>query len=129
MERMERRGAEDLRHRRERLAWRSERLQAVSPHLRLVECGRRLSLLNDRLAVVLKNHLKRKTLHWHGIDTHLQALNPNAVLARGYSITRTLPQGVVVRNPGDLKMDQRLEITVAKGRFTVTVDSPKDSLP
>jgi exodeoxyribonuclease VII large subunit len=47
----------------------------------------------------------------------LQALNPLAILARGYSITRTIPTKTVVKDPGSVSLNQDLEITVALGRL------------
>ena len=50
-------------------------------------------------------------------ETHakLLALSPVAILERGYSITRTIPEAVVVRDPKTVSLNQVLEILVAKG--------------
>jgi exodeoxyribonuclease VII large subunit len=52
----------------------------------------------------------------------LQSLSPKAVLARGYSITRTT-KGKVVRGPEQVKVGEKLLTQVAKGVITSTVGS------
>jgi exodeoxyribonuclease VII large subunit len=47
----------------------------------------------------------------------LQALSPTAILARGYSITRTIPGKTVVKDPKTVSLDQDLEVLVASGRL------------
>ena len=47
----------------------------------------------------------------------LQALSPAAILARGYSITRTIPGKTVVKDPETVSLDQDLEVMVASGRL------------
>ena len=47
----------------------------------------------------------------------LAVLSPLAILARGYSITRTIPEKTVVKDPGVVALDQELEVMVAKGRL------------
>ena len=55
------------------------------------------------------------------ISAKLHTLNPEAILARGYSITRTIPDAMVVRDPQDVFINQDLEVTVAKGPLICTV--------
>ena len=47
----------------------------------------------------------------------LQVLSPAAILARGYSITRTIPGKTVVKDPETVSLDQDLEVMVASGRL------------
>jgi exodeoxyribonuclease VII large subunit len=51
----------------------------------------------------------------------LDALNPMAILERGYSITRTLPDRSVVRSAKKVTIDQNLEILLGHGQLTVVV--------
>jgi exodeoxyribonuclease VII large subunit len=48
-------------------------------------------------------------------ESMLDALNPMAILQRGYSITRTLPGQSIVRNARQIKIDQNLEILLGRG--------------
>jgi len=47
----------------------------------------------------------------------LQALSPVAILARGYSITRTIPGKTLVKDPKTVSLNQDLEVMVAFGRL------------
>ena len=49
----------------------------------------------------------------------LEALNPLAILKRGYSITRSVPQRTIVRNARQVKIGQSLEIVLGRGQLTV----------
>ncbi len=100
---------QDAHRRRERLAARlqarrpetARRLQAVE-HLRLrLQHSEqlRLRLLRERLA---------------GLAGHLAHLNPDAVLARGYSIVRD-ERGAVVRDSAALAVGAEVDITLARG--------------
>ena len=51
------------------------------------------------------------------LSGRLRVLNPAAILARGYSITRTIPDAMVVRDPAKVTHGQPLEILVEKGRI------------
>jgi len=64
-------------------------------------------------------------------DAMLEALNPMAILKRGYSITRTLPGQTIVRNAAKVKTRQSLEILLGSGKLSVTVDQiePEDDNP
>ena len=73
-------------------------------------------ILNNLLNIytILNNSKKIKLRE---LTAKLQALSPVAILNRGYSITRTLPDKTVVRDPGTVALDQDLEVAVALGRL------------
>jgi exodeoxyribonuclease VII large subunit len=48
-------------------------------------------------------------------------LNPSAILNRGYSITRTIPDGSVVRDARRVNLEQNLEVLLAKGSIRCRV--------
>ncbi|MGD9369401.1 MAG: exodeoxyribonuclease VII large subunit [Desulfobacteraceae bacterium] len=54
-------------------------------------------------------------------DALLKVVNPSAILKRGYSITRTLPQRKVVMAAETLRAGQHLEVQLAAGRIDVSV--------
>ena len=55
-------------------------------------------------------------------QTTLDTLNPMAVLQRGYSITRTLSEHLIVRSAKQVDFDQHLEILLGNGKLNVTVN-------
>jgi exodeoxyribonuclease VII large subunit len=62
-----------------------------------------------------KHSLLRET------QAKLKALNPMAVLRRGYSVTRSLPDGRVVTDPDHVALGQDLEVMVAEGSLFCNV--------
>ena len=51
----------------------------------------------------------------------MEALNPLAILRRGYSVTRTLPALAVVTRPDQVDVGTEIETLVADGRLLCTV--------
>ncbi len=51
----------------------------------------------------------------------LDTLSPLAVLRRGYSVTRILPQGVILRDAKLLKVGENVDVTLAAGGFQAQV--------
>ncbi|MFO7570430.1 MAG: exodeoxyribonuclease VII large subunit [Smithellaceae bacterium] len=83
---------------------------------------------------ILLAHLE-KNLHnaWHSVMSArrerlssnaslLESLSPLAVLQRGYSITKHLPSSAVLKNTDTLMINDRLSITLARGRVEATVE-------
>ncbi|MEA3231766.1 MAG: exodeoxyribonuclease VII large subunit, partial [Thermodesulfobacteriota bacterium] len=77
-----------------------------------------------------KNLLKLKEIYINNkqyrlkcIEGALAALNPMAILQRGYSITRTVNKGKqqVIMNADRVEINQHLEILLAKGLLKVNV--------
>ncbi len=59
----------------------------------------------------------------------LETLNPIAILERGYSITRTIPDLKVVMDPKTVSIDQNLQVLVAKGTLTCRVKDKSENGP
>ncbi|MBU1711533.1 MAG: hypothetical protein KKD47_00345, partial [Proteobacteria bacterium] len=55
-------------------------------------------------------------------SSKLAALSPVAVLQRGYSITRTIPDKRVITDSKNVNIDQKLEVMVAKGTLICRVE-------
>ncbi|MGB5992465.1 MAG: exodeoxyribonuclease VII large subunit, partial [Desulfobacterales bacterium] len=55
------------------------------------------------------------------LEAKLHTLSPEAILARGYSITRTIPDAAVIRDPQEVSIGQDLEVMVAGGAFICSV--------
>ena len=51
------------------------------------------------------------------LTAKLGVLNPLAILARGYSVTRTIPDATVVKDARTVALDQDLEVLLGKGRL------------
>jgi exodeoxyribonuclease VII large subunit len=76
-----------------------------------------LSNLHTFIRIYLNN--KRSLLREN--TARLYALNPADILKRGYSITRTIPQGLLVKSANSVSSGQNLEVMLAKGKLLVRV--------
>jgi exodeoxyribonuclease VII large subunit len=89
---------------------------------------RYLAIYKSKLEMIihcLKQEIGKKITHCNGqlktIQASLNALNPTAILQRGYSITRCLPQRAIVTNSNQVDIDDLLDIQLAHGSIEVTV--------
>ncbi len=106
---------------RERLHFRTERLHVSSPQLQINKINGELEQINDNLLIYMSIYLNNKRYLFREINAKLHALNPTAILDRGYSIARTIPGAIVVRDPRAVDIGQDLEVTVAKGKLICRV--------
>lgn len=95
-----------------RLSALKQRLSAASPDLR--QHSNRHVEISRRLKEALKQLMERNVARLDAAHQHLQHLDPQQVLARGYSMVRDEKGGVVVDSTLLLKGD-RLHITFAHG--------------
>lgn len=107
--------------RSERLNWRIDRLSANKPSIRIEALRARLQQLSARLILSFNTVASRKAQALREQAAKLHALSPLAILSRGYSITRTVPDAVVVRNANQVTLDQQLEILLQNGTLLVNV--------
>jgi exodeoxyribonuclease VII large subunit len=82
-------------------------------HQRFDDCGL-------KLAYELKNHHQVAVQKLKGYASHLNALNPLAVLGRGYSITRD-GNGKIIRAADEVAKGQELYTILGKGKVASTV--------
>lgn len=111
----------NLRRRRERLAWRRERLLAGHPAGQIRHMKERLLDRRRELSIHLRGYLAHRRSCLQDLTTRLAGLDPTAILGRGYSITRTLPEGTVVRDAEEVDTGGRLHLTLARGALVCRV--------
>ncbi len=106
-----------IRRDRENLAFRADRLSANNPRFLIRKVKKQLEQNYNNLIksfIILNNS---KQIRIRELTAKLEALSPVAILARGYSITRTIPDAEVVKDPQAVSLNQDLEVMVAKGRL------------
>ena len=81
--------------------------------------------LSQRLARGMRNTVDRNRTALQHIATLMNTVGPLNVLARGYSITRKLPEGVIVGDASILSKGDRIAVTFSKGDAECTVDKTK----
>lgn len=105
----------------ERLGWRFDRLNTHNPLIHMRKAHEKLDQIHNNILTYQKIYLNNKQSFLRELNARLNALSPNAILSRGYSITRTMPDQIVVRDPQQVNIEQDLEIMVAKGSLICRV--------
>jgi len=111
-----------IRQHHDMLNWRTQTLLAGSPLSMIHKLKEKLNQIDYNSFTLLNININ---LNWSKIrewSARLNALNPAAILDRGYSITRTIPEAIVVRDPDDVFIHQNLEVMVAKGALICRVE-------
>jgi exodeoxyribonuclease VII large subunit len=80
-----------------------------------------LDIKNTNIQIYTQILLSKKRSTLRELEAKLHTLSPKSILARGYSITRTIPDANVVRDPHELSIGQDLEVMVAEGSFICSV--------
>jgi exodeoxyribonuclease VII large subunit len=137
-----RRALDSLRQRvttgvRSRLAqsrWRVDAVAASRPFRRPYELvrdrERRLDEVGSRLSRAIENRLMHSRQRVAALASRLEALNPRAVLGRGYSITLRADDGSLVVDASTVAPGEQITTRLARGEMTSRVEdrilSPDD---
>jgi len=81
-----------------------------------------LKRLNDKLLSSIDTYIQNRRSITIVFASRLNDLSPVAILDRGYSITRTIPDAVVVRDPKIVNLGQNLEVMLSKGSLICRVE-------
>jgi exodeoxyribonuclease VII large subunit len=98
------------------------RLRLQTPAARLRSDRQRLDELSHRCQVAQEHSLALRVARLQAFTQRLEALNPLAVLGRGYAIV-TLTDGNLVRSVGQVEPGDQLDVRVSDGSF------PAQALP
>jgi exodeoxyribonuclease VII large subunit len=91
------------------------------PLERLHFLATQLDELESRLSRGINGVLERARRECAAVAAHLEALSPLGVLARGYSLTKRLPDGQLVRSAADVQVGDRLSTLLGDGELLSTV--------
>jgi len=114
---------------KERFLWWKDRLWVHSPahqarNLKIIVEQNKYKLLKS-----YNKNIDRKAGRLSELSIQLETLSPIAILKRGYSITRTIPDFKLVLDPRVVSIDQDLEVMVAKGTLTCRVKGKSEHGP
>ena len=115
------------RHQRSHLEQTRIRLLHRHPGNRAEKYKVRLEVFTNNLLQSINKITSIKNERVKAAQAVLRAMDPHSVLKRGYSITRTTPQGKVVTDARDVHCGQSLEIQLAKGQIAVIVQEDPTS--
>jgi exodeoxyribonuclease VII large subunit len=91
------------------------------PLERLHEQEHRIDDWDARLRKSMQAHLQRARRQLDALTGHLESLSPLNVLARGYSLTRTIPEKKVIRSIEQATIGNTVEIVLTDGRLQAEV--------
>jgi exodeoxyribonuclease VII large subunit len=109
-----------VRRQRERLAVQARQLRDPRRVLKILQ--QRIDELSERALRGAIGSVRLARQRLRGAAERLQALSPLAVLERGYSITRRVEDGSVVRDAAALAAGEPLQLTFARGSTRVRVE-------
>ncbi len=111
----------------ERLFWWTDRLKKNSPGNQIRFLRDTIIKHNETLLFLTTSLINTKRLTLKELTGRLNALNPIAVLERGYSITRSLPDKTIISDAKNVSDGQLLEILLAKGTIRCRVEKDKSN--
>lgn len=111
-----------LTYNKEKLDWLSQTLQSKQPGKKISYYRQHVQTLSNYLTHNFQNNFYAKKTHHLELDAKLQELNPEAVLKRGYSISRFASDKRVLTDSNDAKKNDIVEVILSKGRLITKVE-------
>ena len=96
------------------------RLQRQTPITRIQNDRQRLDEFVHRSELALGHRLKLQKSQVSGVQRRLEALNPLAILQRGYAVI-SQPDGKIVRSVADVQVNDQLNVRISDGEFSTQV--------
>jgi exodeoxyribonuclease VII large subunit len=91
------------------------------------ENNHKLEQMNIKMQKVITNTLSNRRQSVAHLTERLNDLSPLAILKRGYSITRALPQGRTLRCSKEIDPGEAVEIQLAEGYLKATITETSDA--
>lgn len=102
------------------------RLEHRSPRSRIVEGAAAMARLRETLVAVWEKQGDMRKNRVSSAMSLLNSLSPLAVLNRGYSITRRLPDGLILRRAENVAVGDNVDIRLAAGNLRARVTDIMD---
>ena len=96
-------------------------LRYASPERRIQSERQRVDELSRRAHSSLLHHIQLQTSHVQGMQKRLQALNPAAVLARGYAVVTRKDDGSVISRVAQTEQGKQIQVRVSDGKFDAEI--------
>jgi exodeoxyribonuclease VII large subunit len=95
----------------------------ADPRGMLGRYAQRVDELSGRLATGLNQSLRRDRARLASLSAGLDHLNPLAILSRGYSITKKLSTGVILKDAAEVKHGDLLSTRLHNGEIVSRVET------
>ena len=98
------------------------RMILANPQKRVIAIKKELHWETIALVKAIQAYQDQRRAHLDILQGRLLALDPYAILSRGYSVTRLLPDNTIVKNADSLQPGQKLNIMFASGQVEVCIE-------
>lgn len=98
----------------------------ADPRKQLGQFSQRVDELSTRLGLGLRHHVRRDRALLTSLTGSLDHLNPLSILSRGYSVTRKLPGGMILKNASDVRPGDMISTTLHRGEILSKVEGSKE---
>lgn len=103
------------------------RMGYASPLRRIITDRQHLDETARRGWLALKHRVNLEATRLKGLDRRLQAINPLAVLGRGYAVVSKQVNGKLISKVGQVKPGELIRVRVSDGAFDAVVSKEKES--
>jgi exodeoxyribonuclease VII large subunit len=94
----------------------------ADPRKRLEQFSQRVDELLGRLGLGLRHHVRRDRALLTSLSGALDHLNPLAILARGYSVTRSVPGEAIIKGADEVNTGDLVRTTLHRGEVLSRVE-------
>ncbi|MDY6793355.1 MAG: exodeoxyribonuclease VII large subunit [Thermodesulfobacteriota bacterium] len=114
---------------KEKLSWRKDKLYSYNPSVYVNKLNNKHDILRTNLFNNITKCIDNYKSMLREKSIKLDTLNPTAILSRGYSITRTLPEHSVVRHTTEVNIQQDVEVLLSKGKLKCRITEVNKKCP
>jgi len=114
-----------IRGRKNRLQYERRALFFNSPVHRISLLRQRISFHARSMGLQASGRLKEYRMRLSLAAARLKDVNPASILAKGFSITRKLPEGVILKRASDVEPGAKISVTLTRGELECLVERVK----
>jgi exodeoxyribonuclease VII large subunit len=107
---------------RQNLEWKTNTLYGMNPIRHIRNLRQKNDFLYDKLLKLNRYQNSARLSRLRQAQARLEGAGPLNILTRGYSITRTIPEGQVLRDAATVRVGRRVSVKLARGSLSCLVE-------